>query len=589
MDPPDSVSTRRPESCPMCDLRHPLYRCDTFKSKSTRDRGEFVKRKKICFNCLSSTKHTSRSCKSTVRCRIPGCGKPHHTLLHLTEPLRKQELPQEDNHTNVTSSDDFPSESCSAAIATESLEVLLQVVPLKVIGKNGKAITTYGLIDSGSDITMIDPSLTTQLNIDGDPGELSLSTVNARGVQEEGMKVNFRIASVNQEDQEIAVRGAWAVKDLAIPLKHATSSNDIKRCPHLQHIRCPDVERKKISVLIGTNIQEAFVPLEVKKGKPNEPLAIRSCLGWSILGRCPSSNIKRQFNLNQICHEEPSLSRQLEEFWKVESYGTNKHEAKPLSVEDRKAEGIIENTITKVDGHYQMDLLWRQEDPVLPYNRVLAEARIQHLKKRFRRDAVLEAKYRAVIEDYVAKGYAGKMTSEEAAQRTNITWYLPHHPVFNPNKPGKVRVVFDAAAKFKGTSLNEQLLQGPCLTNNLAGVLIRFREERVAFTADIEAMFHQSRVTPKDADALRFLWWSSSIEDPPEEYQMLVHIFGATSSPCCANKSLRKTADDNKQKYDPDVIKTVHRNFYVDDSLKSVPTVEQAVQLADQLIQLLRV
>ena len=160
--------------------------------------------------------------------------------------------------------------------------------------------------------------------------------------------------------------------------------------------------------------------------------------------------------------------------------------------------------------------------------------------------------------------------------------------MFNPNKPGKVRVVFDAAATFKGTSLNEQLLQGPCLTNNLAGVLIRFREERVAFTADIEAMFHQSRVTPKDADALRFLWWSSSIEDPPEEYQMLVHIFGATSSPCCANKSLRKTADDNKQKYDPNVIKTVHRNFYVDDSLKSVPTVEQAVQLADQLIQLLK-
>lgn len=580
-------SANRTESCPMCDLPHALYRCEVFKSKSVRDRGEFVKRKRICFNCISSTKHTSRSCKSTVRCRIPGCGKPHHTLLHLTQPLHNREVTQDENHATATSSDDPPSGSCSTATTTESLEVLLQVVPLKVIANNGKAITTYGLIDSGSDVTMVDPSLTRQLNIEGEPGELFLSTVNRTGVQEEGMKVNFKIAPVDQDDHEVDVRGAWAVKELTIPLKHVSASSHIKQCPHLQHIPYPDVERRKISILIGTNIQEAFIPLEVKKGKPNEPLAIKCCLGWSVLGRCPSSNVKRQFNLNHVSHEV-TLSRQLEEFWKVESYGTDKYEAKPLSVEDRKAVRIIENTITKLNGRYQVDLLWRRDIPSLPYNRVLAEARLQHLKRRLQRDAELEAKYRAVIEDYVTKGYARKMTSKEAAGRTNITWYLPHHPVLNPNKPGKVRVVFDAAAKFKGTSLNEQLLQGPDLTNSLPGVLIRFREEGVAFTADIEAMFHQTRVSPKDTDALRFLWWSSSIDDPPDEYQMLVHIFGATSSPCCANTSLRKTATDNEQNYDSEVIETVRRNFYVDDCLKSVPTTEQAIKYAEQLIKLLK-
>jgi hypothetical protein len=118
------------------------------------------------------------------------------------------------------------------------------------------------------------------------------------------------------------------------------------------------------------------------------------------------------------------------------------------------------------------------------------------------------------------KGYARKMTAEEASARSNITWYLPHHPVFNPNKPRKVRVVFDAAAKFQDTSLNEHLLQGPDLTNDLVGVLIRFRQDRIAYAADIEAMFHQTRVISKDTDALRFLWWSDSIDDSPEEYQM---------------------------------------------------------------------
>ena len=210
-------------------------------------------------------------------------------------------------------------------------------------------------------------------------------------------------------------------------------------------------------------------------------------------------------------------------------------------MEDRRALKLIDNSISMRDGHYQMDLLWKDDNPVLPYNRTLAEARLQYLKKRFRRDPELEVKYRAAIQECVDKGYARKLSKEESATVSNTTWYLPHHPVTNPNKPGKVRVVFDAAAKFNGMSLNDQLLQRPILTNDLTGVLIQFREE-VAFSADIEGMFYQTNVTPRDTDSLRFLCWSGSIDDLPEDYKMLVHIFGAKSSPCCANKALNRTA-----------------------------------------------
>ena len=79
-------------------------------------------------------------------------------------------------------------------------------------------------------------------------------------------------------------------------------------------------------------------------------------------------------------------------------------------------------------------------------------------------------------------------------------------------------MVFDAAAKFDGTSLNDRLYHGPDLTNNLVGVLIRFREEETAFTADVESMFHQVKVLPEDADALGFLWWNASSNLPPKEY-----------------------------------------------------------------------
>ena len=74
-------------------------------------------------------------------------------------------------------------------------------------------------------------------------------------------------------------------------------------------------------------------------------------------------------------------------------------------------------------------------------------------------------------------------------------------------------------------------------------------------TADIEAMFHQAKVLPDDGDALRFLWWHTALSQPPKEHQMLDHIFGATSSSCCANRALQQTENDNKGRYDPEVIK----------------------------------
>lgn len=134
---------------------------------------------------------------------------------------------------------------------------------------------------------------------------------------------------------------------------------------------------------------------------------------------------------------------------------------------------------------------------------------------------------------------------------------IPHHGVYHPRK-GKLRVVFDCGAKFKGTSLNEQLLQGPNLTSSLIGVFLRFRQEPVAFMSDVKSMFYQVRVADEDKDFLRFLWWpNGDLHKQVEEYRMTVHLFGAVSSPSCACYALRKTAEDSRNGFseedDPEV------------------------------------
>lgn len=145
-------------------------------------------------------------------------------------------------------------------------------------------------------------------------------------------------------------------------------------------------------------------------------------------------------------------------------------------------------------------------------------------------------------------------------------------------------MVFACAASFQGTSLNNELIQGPDLANSLVGVLTRFRKEEVAVMADIEAMYHQVKVPEEDTDLMRFLWWpEGDIEHDMVEYKMTVHLFGATSSQSCANYTLMRTAEDNRSKSSPEAVDTIFNSFYVDDCLKSVKNATQAIALYKDL------
>ncbi|XP_028413873.1 uncharacterized protein LOC114536722 [Dendronephthya gigantea] len=578
--------------CPCCSQNHSIYRCELFKTKTQPERLEVVKKKGLCFNCLKSNpitrsgvkvKHNVQSCPSKFKCKADGCGLPHHTLLHKPKSFEKRK------------SEEIPCVENNAASLKTPDAVLLQVIPVRAIGACGVTTTTYAMLDSGSEITLVDPSLIEKLGVERRSDKLVVSTVSNENDLQHGNRVNLSIESlIDKDPQRLELTNAWSSKELKIPLRHHQALNDKSRWHHLQDIPFPDVERKKISIIIGTNVPEAFIPLDVRHCGPEAPVAIRSCLGYSILGRIGHpTNLQRSIAtasvVRNVCDvaDDASLNQQLESFWKLESFGTTRNDLKPTSVQDRKALKVIEETLVKVDGHYQMDLLWKDKDVLLPNNQSVAELRLRHLRRRLEQDCELKQRYVAAINDYIKKGYAKRLTKKEEITRTNKTWYLPHHPVVNPHKPGKVRAVFDAASKYGATSLNDQLLVGPDLTNNLVGILIRFRQDPVALIADIEAMFHQVKVRPEDCDALRFLWWDGDIQGPPVSFKMLVHIFGAKSSPCCANKALLQTADDNETKYGKDVADIVRHNFYVDDLLKSTGTVEDATRLARNLIDLL--
>lgn len=77
--------------------------------------------------------------------------------------------------------------------------------------------------------------------------------------------------------------------------------------------------------------------------------------------------------------------------------------------------------------------------------------------------------------------------------------YLPHHAIVKEEKETtKVRVVFNASQKgLNGVSLNDELLIGPPLHNDMRSLIMRWRMKRVCFVADIQGMYRQVLVTKR--------------------------------------------------------------------------------------------
>ena len=242
-----------------------------------------------------------------------------------------------------------------------------------------------------------------------------------------------------------------------------------------------------MGLLIGSDVPRALEPREIKSGNHGEPYATRTDLGWVVNGPLRRrGNSRRTANLITA---DVELSQQFEKYCNMEFNDSYYDTKVTMSQEDKKALQKMKSSIQLKGGHYEIGLPWREGCPALPDNHSMVENRLHHLKKRLEKEPVLLEKYTAFMEDLLQKGFARRVPQH--MNNVATTWLLPHHPVFHPKKPEKTRVVFDCSAKYRDTSLNGQLSQGPDLTNSLVGVLTRFRKGQVAIMADIESMFLQ--------------------------------------------------------------------------------------------------
>ena len=166
------------------------------------------------------------------------------------------------------------------------------------------------------------------------------------------------------------------------------------------------------------------------------------------------------------------------------------------------------------------------------------------------------------------------------------SWFLPHFPVIKMDKETtKTRIVFDAAAKSEGSSLNDVIHSGPKLQRDLFDVLLRFRKNQVAIICDIAEMYLQIEVKKEDRKYLRFLWRDLEVSQPAKCFEFTRLVFGLNSSPFQAQLVSRKNAEDHQAQY-PRAAETVLKSTYMDDSMDSVKNDQEGIKLYQELMAL---
>ncbi|CAG7815451.1 unnamed protein product, partial [Allacma fusca] len=301
-------------------------------------------------------------------------------------------------------------------------------------------------------------------------------------------------------------------------------------------------------------------------------------LGWVVHGRLPKdfNSCKEEFTFQiNSEQEDTSIHRLVRDYFSLESFGTKPGSCRLESKEDVRARKILRETTRKLEDRYETGLLWKHDEPQLPESRTMALKRLKGIERKMDRDPAYAARYSTQMEGFLEKGYARKLTPEEIVADSPKLWYLPHFAVVNPNKPDKMRLVFDAAAKSCGISLNDALMAGPDFLTALPGHLFNFRHYAVAVTGDIKEMFPQIKICEEDQAAQRFLWRGMDRDRPPDEYLMNSMIFGAKSSPCSAQYVRDFNAGQFGNRF-PGAVHAILQQHYMDNYLTSFRDVREA-------------
>ena len=549
------------ERCAFCLEGHLHENCG--KVININDRKAIVRKYGRCFICLGKG-HKARDCRKRVNCNACKRGG-HHTSLC---DLGKRELP---NLSAVASPSMHVNSGC---------RVVLQTAQGVLKGAQNQ-VRIRVMFDTGSHKSFVTSKAVRAAKLLVKRKEWLEITTFAKTTCDSKLREVFELEISPFKGHGSIKMEAYAVESIA-QVKNEHVELRKRDYAHLRNLWFSDVCRANdvfdVDVLIGSDYLWLFQNGNTVRGRPNEPVAVERSLGWVLSGqvKAPSEGINWLHSqvscVNLVGHDPGTqVTDDIHRLWDYDSVGIR---------ENNEVHEALKDGIVFTGERYQVKLPWKEAHEPLPSNYNVSVKRLKGQLTKLRQQPDILQEYDHIIKEQLQSGIIEPVVELERSEKIH---YLPHHAVVRKEaKTTKVRVVYDASCKESknSLSLNDCLHVGPPLTPLLFDILLRFREKRVALTADIEKAFLNVEIAKDDRDTLRFLWvndvTSSTLK--PVAFRFCRVVFGVNCSPFLLNATLRYHFDKYAES-DEKLIRKLKNSFYVDDLVAGGQTDETTIEL----------
>ena len=257
---------------------------------------------------------------------------------------------------------------------------------------------------------------------------------------------------------------------------------------------------------------------------------------------------------------------------------------KGLTLKEERELANIDKNLAFVDDHFEVKYPWIRDPSSLPNNYGLAVKRLEALEKKLIREKQVEVEYIEQIHDMLDRKLARELSKVEMKSYDGPVHYITHHAVIKRESSSTpVRIFFNTSLNYKGHVLNDCWAKGPDADiTNLLKVLIRFRENRVAFAGDIVKMYHTIRLSIVDHHTHRFLWRDVKVDESPRTYAMTAVSFGDRPAGTIAILTIKKIAQICEKDF-PEACNILEENTYVDDIIDSLNSHDDVLRVTKEI------
>jgi len=523
------------------------------------ERHATVRKLHLCFNCLS-VGHSVDKCVAG-KCR--SCDKKHNTLLHDTgrkypkaEQQGKEKCSRDQEETGSSSNQEESLSLC--AHVRHNTHVLLGTAIVNIENNCGQLVQARAVLDSGSQINLISNRLATKLNIPRQKGTMPVSGIGSSSVNISSWMWGKVHSCQSTYSKQIEM---FVIKAITHQLPVEQIDVSTWSLPDYVYNQLADpkyYQPSEVDMLLGAELFFELLGIEQVKLNNGTITAYNTSLGWVLSGKVQYE----QRPLASMCLLASTLR------------------TTPIN-EAKEVEQHFCSTYTRNESGRFIVKLPFKDNFKLGSSFEMARRRFFSLEKRLSQNEDLKNQYVEFLNEYEALGHMTRIENLPAIHTE--CYYMPHHAVLRSSSvTTKLRVVFDASAKSNnGISLNDMLMNGGVVQDDLVSIVLRFRLHEYVMTADIEKMYRQILIDPMQRDYQRILWRDSP-EKELSHYQLNTVTYGTASAPYQATRCLRELSILNAINY-PQAAEVIKRDLYVDDLLTGADSIEECIQIQNEI------